>query len=206
MARPVRCEPRCAAILAKQPRTTRPNDSRRPQSSFPTQGEPKSSPRPVGASAAGSASPASELPQRSLPSVGVVEAHDVVFAEIGAGLHLDHLQRHLAWVLETVSSAKRDIGRLVFGDDKALFTARDECRTAYDDPVFGAVMVHLQRQPCPRIHDDALDLKALATIHRIVVAPRAVNLAMVRRLWTAFGANPADDLLHVLHARFVGHQ
>ena len=29
---------------------------------------------------------------------------------------------------------------------------------------------------------------------------------MVRRLRAACGANPADDLLHVLHARFVGHQ
>src|ERR1700761_9654500 len=103
MARSAHCANRCAATPAKRRLTAaRPSDSRCPQSSSPTQGEPKSSPRPVGATAAGSASIAGDSPSRLLASVSVVEAHDVVFAEIGAGLHLDHFQRHLAGILEAV--------------------------------------------------------------------------------------------------------
>ena len=100
---------RCAATPAKRPPTVQPSDSRCFQRSSPTQGEPTSSPRPVGATAAGSASLAGDSPYRSLASVSVVEAHDVVFAEIGAGLHLDHFQRHLAGILEAVSRPKRNI-------------------------------------------------------------------------------------------------
>jgi hypothetical protein len=36
------------------------------------------------------------------PSVGVLEAHDVVLAQVAARLHLDDLQRHLARVGQAV--------------------------------------------------------------------------------------------------------
>src|SRR5258708_39259644 len=52
---------------------------------------------------------------RHSPAVGVLEADDVVFAEIGAGLNLDDLQRQLARILQAVLGAGRDVGRLVFG-------------------------------------------------------------------------------------------
>ena len=43
-------------------------------------------------------------------AVGVLEAHDVVLAEVTARLHLDDLERHLARVGEAVCVAERDVG------------------------------------------------------------------------------------------------
>ena len=51
--------------------------------------------------------------QRSAPLVDVVDADDVVLAEIAAGLHLDQFQRDLAPVGEPVNRADRDVDRLV---------------------------------------------------------------------------------------------
>ena len=49
-------------------------------------------------------------------SVDIVEAYDVVFLEIAAGLHLDNAERHFARILQTVRGADRDIGRLVLAE------------------------------------------------------------------------------------------
>src|SRR5258706_6570321 len=81
---------------------------------------------------------------RSLPAVMVLEADDVVFAEIAAGLHLDDMQRDLARVLQAVRRAKRDIGRLVLGQHQLLVAAHDLCAGLADHPMLGATMVHLQ--------------------------------------------------------------
>ena len=47
----------------------------------------------------------------------------------------------------------------------------------HDDPVLGAVVVHLQRQLRARLDHDALDLEALARVDAVVAAPRPVDLA-----------------------------
>ena len=39
---------------------------------------------------------------------------------------------------------------------------------AHDDPMLGAVMMHLQRQPPALLHHDALDLITLALIERLM--------------------------------------
>src|SRR5690349_21809462 len=49
----------------------------------------------------------------SVASIRVVEAHDVVFAEIAARLHLDDLERHLARVLQAMPHAERNERRFV---------------------------------------------------------------------------------------------
>jgi hypothetical protein len=45
----------------------------------------------------------------SLPPVGIVEAHDVVLAEVRAGLHFDDFERRLPRILETVDNPQRNI-------------------------------------------------------------------------------------------------
>ena len=49
--------------------------------------------------------------ERLSASVDVVEAHDVVLAEIAADLHLDQLERDLAGIGEPMNAADRDIDR-----------------------------------------------------------------------------------------------
>ena len=46
--------------------------------------------------------------------VDVVEAHDVVLAEIAADLHLDQFERDLAGIGEPMNAADRDVDRFVF--------------------------------------------------------------------------------------------
>src|SRR5215472_4966905 len=60
-----------------------------------------------------------------LASIDVLEAHDVVLAQVRAGLHLDDLERDHARVLDPVLHAYRDVGRLVLFEEKYLLTARD---------------------------------------------------------------------------------
>ncbi len=46
-------------------------------------------------------------------TVTVFKAHDVVFAQVRAGLHFDQLQRHLARVGQRVLDAQRDVSGLI---------------------------------------------------------------------------------------------
>jgi len=41
----------------------------------------------------------------SIPRVAILIAHDIVFAEIAAGLHLDHLDRDFPWIFQTMRRA-----------------------------------------------------------------------------------------------------
>ena len=84
----------------------------------------------------------------------VFEADDVVFAEIGAGLHLDQVQRDLAGVFQPMGRAERDIARLVFGENDLLVAAAHPGRALHHHPVLGAVMVRVMASrtasaPCP---------------------------------------------------------
>src|SRR3984893_12782271 len=81
---------------------------------------------------------------RSLASVTVLEAHDVVLAQVRAGLHLDDFQRHRARVLDAVLDAHRDVGRLVLFEKEDLVAASDARGAGHHHPVLGAVM--MQRQ------------------------------------------------------------
>ena len=100
------------------------------------------------------------------PAVAVLEADDVVFAEIAARLHLDQVQRDLAGILQPVRGAERDVGRLVLGQHHLLVAAADFGGALHDDPMLGAVMVHLQRQLAARFDHDVLDLHPMAVVQR----------------------------------------
>ena len=87
----------------------------------------------------------------------VLDADDVVFAQIAAGLNLDQVKRYLAWIFQPVNGADRDIDRfvLVHGLDRLIH--RHARGALHDDPVLRAVMMLLQRQPPAGLDDDTLD-------------------------------------------------
>src|ERR1700712_1452811 len=91
-------------------------------------------------------------------AIGILEADDVVLAEIGTGLHLDDLERQLPRVRQAVRLAQRDVGALVLGEDRLAVAAGDLGRALHHDPVFGSVVMHLQAQRRARIDHDALHL------------------------------------------------
>src|SRR4051812_21363985 len=57
---------------------------------------------------------------KSFPPVHVLEADDVVLAQVIAALHLDHHEVQHARVLEAVAVARRDVGRFVLAHEEAL--------------------------------------------------------------------------------------
>ena len=110
--------------------------------------------------------------------VAVLEAHDVVLAEVAARLHLDELERQLARVLQPVLRPDRDVRRFVLRQEELVLAARDPRRAGDHDPVLGAVVVHLQRKRRARLDHDALHLETLAGVDAVVAAPGAVHVAV----------------------------
>ena len=93
----------------------------------------------------------------------VLDADDIIFAEIAAGLHLDQFEIDLAGIFQPMPDADRHIDRIRFHAAILLSVAdRHPRRAAHHDPVLGAMMMQLQRQPPARLHHDALDLIAIA--------------------------------------------
>jgi len=98
-------------------------------------------------------------------SVAVLEADDVVFAEIGAGLYLDQVQRgSCRGFSKAVRGARAGYrGRLVLGQQSISSSAAADARGAlHDDPIARRGGVHLQRQLAARLDDDVLDLDPVA--------------------------------------------
>src|SRR5215472_11899590 len=148
---------------------------------------------------------------RSGPPVMVLEADDVVLAEIGTRLHFDHMQRDFAGVFQPVRGTERDIGRLVFGEDDLFLAAADLGGALHDHPVLGAVMVHLQGQLAARLDQDVLDLDAVAGMHRLIRAPGPVHAGQRVRLRAVFLDQTRDQPAHLLrpltrrqHYRILG--
>src|SRR5262249_24121356 len=137
-------------------------------------------------------------------AVRVLEADDVVLAEVAARLHLDDLEVYLAGVGQAVRLAQRDVGALVLAEQDLLVAAGHLGGAGDDDPVLRAVVMHLQAQRGTRLDHDALDLETRARVDAVVPAPRAVHLAVQRVLVAFAGAQLADDLLDVVAARAVG--
>src|ERR1700719_2357182 len=75
-------------------------------------------------------------------AVAVLQPDYIVLAEIAPGLHLDQVQRDLAWIFEPMRGADRDVGRLVLGQHHLLVAAADLRRALDDDPMLGPMMVH----------------------------------------------------------------
>src|ERR1700719_2634296 len=86
------------------------------------------------------------LAAAAFAAVAVLEAHDVVFTQIRARLHLNDVQQDLAGILDAVFDAEWNVGRLILFEEKYLIATRDARGPGDDDPVLGAMMVQLQRQ------------------------------------------------------------
>ncbi len=111
---------------------------------------------------------------RGRPAVVVVEADDVVLAEVAALLHLDEQQRLVAAVLDAVRGAHGDVDGLARRDLLHHVVEGDRGRACDDEPVLGALGVALVAQAVARLHGDALDLEALGlgVLDHGVGAPR----------------------------------
>ena len=77
------------------------------------------------------------------PTVVVLKPHDVVLAQVAAGLHLDDLQRHLAGILQPVGRTLRDVRGLVLGQNILCVVDCDTGCAFDDDPVIRTVVVLL---------------------------------------------------------------
>src|SRR6478735_2309456 len=127
-------------------------------------------------------------------AVSVLEADDVVFAEVAAGLDFDDFERNRAGVAQAVRFAQRNVGRLILGQQHGLVAASDFSRAAHDDPVLGAVMMFLQAQASLRIDQNALDLEAVGLVDAVVPAPGTMHLAVQRQFGAATGFERFDQL------------
>src|SRR5215831_5093010 len=114
-------------------------------------------------------------------SVDVVEAHDVVLAEIATDLHLDQFERDLAGIGEPMNAADRDIDGFVFVHAAHVIAERDLGRSLDHDPMLGAMEVLLQRELASRLHDDAFHSVARGNIHILVIAPWAIDATVLDR-------------------------
>src|SRR6185437_1621016 len=147
----------------------------------------RTKPSPIGpiirlGSAPGSKTIPAERTRRLLrTAVDIVEPHDVVFAEIASGLHLDQFEWDFSLVREPVDAADRDEDRLILMHSPRILVDRDFRGAAHHDPVLGTVAVLLQREHAFGIDDDALDLEALAHVDGLIISPRAVHARMVDR-------------------------
>lgn len=102
--------------------------------------------------------------------------------------------------------AQGNVGGLVFRQQEDLVAARDAGRAGHDDPVFGAVVVHLQRQAGAGGHADALDLEAFAAVDGVIAAPGAVHQAVGGGFGALGGVEAGDNAPHVLDLVAGGHQ
>ena len=102
--------------------------------------------------------------------------------------------------------AYRYIGGLVLGEQEGVLVAGHARGAADHDPVFRAMVMHLQRQGRPRLDRQALDLETAALVHAFEGAPGTVYAAMELALAALVFVQVLGDLLHVLGMRLVRHQ
>ena len=78
------------------------------------------------------------------PPVEVLEADDVVLAQVWAALDLNHLDGDLAGVGHAVFAAQGDVGALVLAHQLLNAVLLDDGGALHHDPVFRPVVMHLQ--------------------------------------------------------------
>ncbi len=123
-----------------------------------------------------------------IPIIDILQALDVVLADVVSGLHLDDPQGRIARVLKAVNGAQGNKGRLVRAQIEHLVVPGDACRAVDDDPVLGAMVVALQAQSSPRLDDNLLDQKSLPFIQVLVMPPGPVDAKS--GFWAQANAGP----------------
>lgn len=99
-----------------------------------------------------------------MSSVCIFESNNIVFAEVTSRLNLYDLQLDGGWVSQSVYFTKRNIGGLIFGEEKNLIAVGDFGRAFDDDPVLGPVVMHLEAEFGAGIDVDTFDFEALAEV------------------------------------------
>src|SRR5215467_3395372 len=142
---------------------------------------------------------------RALAAVAVLEAHDVVLAEVRPRLYLDDLEHDGARILDAMLHADRDVSRLVLLEEEHLLAAGDARRACDDHPVLGPMMMHLQRELRTGLDLQALHLKARSRFDAVVASPGTEYLTVERVLVTPALFQLQHELLHVLHSVLRRH-
>ena len=110
---------------------------------------------------------------RLLPAVVVLEATDVVLAEVVAALHLDDDQLVVVPVGDPVWDTHADLDAAADLDLHRLPVDRAGRRAGHHDPVLGAAPVGLVGQPPAGQHHQAFDLVALTAVQGVPGTPRS---------------------------------
>src|SRR3546814_3663116 len=105
--------------------------------------------------------------------VNILEAHDVVLAQVIARLHFDQFEWAIADVFQTMLHPDRDVRGLVGTQHQQVLATGDAGAAIDHHPMLGAVMMQLQAERSTGLDADALDLKPCAAVYRIVATPRA---------------------------------
>jgi hypothetical protein len=134
----------------------------------------------------------------STTAVDVLVALDIVFAEIGPDLNFDQAQWHSTLVFKPMDGAQRDMDRLIFRQHCGLPITGHLCGAFNHDPVFGAVVMGLQREFAARSHPDRFYLKPLAKCEAFKMTPWAIF-----RMRGSGGA--AGTVVECIRARIEGH-
>lgn len=109
----------------------------------------------------------------SFAPIIVLQALDVVFAEVGAVLYLYEHQHVFARVRDAVRGAGRHIQGIagLQGDD--VFVAGGGAGPGNDEPVLRPMTVTLEAESRSGQHLDTLDLVGVGIFEDLVAAPRA---------------------------------
>ena len=142
----------------------------------------------------------------SVAIVNVLDPDDVVLSQIASRLHFDQFEVDLAGIGQPVIGADRQVDQLVFVHELHDPVQRHLGGPAHHDPVLGAVIVLLQRQPAAWPHDDPLDLVARAPVDALIIAPGAVHAAVPGRLRLMRPLELLDQLLDLVRLSLVGDQ
>jgi hypothetical protein len=110
------------------------------------------------------------------PPVVIVQADDVVLAEVVTVLDFNEHERGATRVVNPVSRASRDIDGISSPYVDAVAVECDNALSANHEPMLGAVRMLLVAQPLPRLDLNRLDFEILGLGEDGVSAPRAVGM------------------------------
>ena len=88
----------------------------------------------------------------------IFASFDVVFAEVGAGLHLDENEGRILFVLNPVPCTLWDVHALAGGKRDFCFFTDNNGLPGYGMPVLRSAHVSLQTEAMPRMNDNPLHL------------------------------------------------
>ena len=88
--------------------------------------------------------PAAARIARLTAAIDIIEADDIVLAQIAPRLHLDQFERDLAGIGQPMDGAQGDVGRFILVNDALLAVDRHLGGAAYHHPMLGPVHMLLQ--------------------------------------------------------------